>query len=322
MSGAKRASRALALAALAGVVLALAGCGGAEQEDDALPYVIAGGSTTGVYYGYGEQLAAVLTRDLDVPVVIAETNGSVDNLLRIGSGEAVVGFAQSDAASDAVRGVGAFAEPLPIQAVARLYDEYVHVVVRVDSDIERIADLEGRVVSLGSRNSGVNVVATRILDAAGVDAEALENRELGLEASIEALERADIEAFFWVGGVPTPGLEDLTDRLPVRLLSVDADAVEGINSRFAGVYRFAEFPTGAYGGEEPTVTLAVPNYLVTSEAASDEFIHAVLASLFDARVHLAQHVPAAALLDRRSAIFTDSIDLHPGAISYYRQARG
>lgn len=316
-----RRARTFAVLALAGA-LAMVGCSsGWEHEEDARPYVIAGGSETGVYYGYGEQLAAVLTRDLDVPVTIAETNGSVDNLLRIGSGEAVVGFAQSDATSDAVRGVGAFSEPLPIQAVARLYDEYVHVVVRVDSDIEHIADVESRVVSLGSRNSGVNVVATRILDAAGVDAGAIENRELGLEESIQALERAEIDAFFWVGGVPTPGLRDLADRLPVRLLSIDTETVDEINARFAGVYRFAEFPTGAYGGEEPTVTLAVPNYLVASEAASDEFIHAVLASLFDARVQLAQHVPAAALLDRRSAIFTDSIALHPGAISYYQQAK-
>ncbi len=68
--------------------------------------------------------------------------------------------------------------------------------------------------------------------------------------------------------------------------------------------------------------MTVPNYLVSRADAPEGLIHDVARVLFDARASIAQHVPAAALLDRRQAIFTDPIALHPGAIRYYRETHG
>ncbi|WP_318387038.1 TAXI family TRAP transporter solute-binding subunit, partial [Microbacterium maritypicum] len=69
-----------------------------------------------------------------------------------------------------------------------------------------IGDLAGRTISLGAENSGVNVIAARVLDAAGVDLGSVRNPQLDLSESIEAMERGDIDGFFWVGGLPTPGV--------------------------------------------------------------------------------------------------------------------
>ena len=312
--------RAASLAALLALA-ALTGCVG-EPDHDGEVFEIAGGGATGIYYGYGEQLAAVLARDLGLHIEVAETDGSVDNLRRVGADDALLGFAQSDAAADAVAGTGAFTEPLPITAVARLYDEYVHLVVRADSDLEGIADLRDRAVSLGADDSGVNVIATRVLEAAGVDPSQVRNSPLGLAASIDALQRGEIEAFFWVGGLPTPGIEQLAQTTATRLLPIDAAIVESVNDRSAGVYGLAELPAGIYGRDDPTPTMTVPNYLVASATAPPDLIRDALAVLFAARAEIAEQVPAAALLDGRQAIFTAPIDLHPGAIEYYRDARG
>lgn len=308
----------------AGLLLAavLSACGPSTTDRPVGALGIAGGGATGVYFAYGTQLAGVLSRDLDVEAAVAETNGSVDNLERIGAGDAVLGFAQSDTAADAVSGTGAFDAPLPIRAVARLYDEYVHLVVRGDSDATAIADLAGATVSLGAENSGVNVVATRILAAAGVVPGSLQNTPLSLTESIDALQQGQIEAFFWVGGLPTPGIAELADTTSIRLLPIDADIVERVNARYAGVYGLADLPLGVYGRNDPTPTMTVPNFLVTSADVPDGLVRDVLEVLFDTRVEIAELVPAAALLDRREAIFTAPIELHPGAVEYYRDARG
>lgn len=314
--------RALRLAAMAALVaLAATGCvdDGLAHPDQ--PYVIASGGTTGVYYAYGQQLAEVLSQRLDADFIAAETAGSVDNLLRIGAGEAVIGFAQSDAAADAAAGVGAFTDSVAIGAVARLYDEYVHVVVRADSPFQRVADLRGYTVSLGARNSGVAVVATRVMDAAGVPLAEVDDRALGLEASIEALQDRRLDGFLWVGGVPTPGLVALNEVLPIRLLTIDPATVDQINARHAGIYRIAELPVGAYEQQAPVSTMTVPNFLVAAQSAPEELVREVLEVLFAARLELAQSVPAAALLDRRQAIFTDPLELHPGAVAYYTASR-
>ena len=219
-------------------------------------------------------------------------------------------------------GTGASLGALPIVAVARLYDEYVHIVVRAGSDVQSIPDLAGRAVSLGAQGSGVEVVSHRILAAAGVDPATLRNPQLGLEESIAALQKGEIDGFFWVGGLPTPGIARLAAGTPIRLLSIPPTVVDAVNSSHAGAYRQADLPIGIYGITASTVTMTVPNYLVSRADAPEALIHDVTRVLFDARASIAQHVPAAALLDRRQAIFTDPIVLHPGAIRYYRETHG
>lgn len=314
-----RARRALA-SVIGGmcVVAALVGCGSTPAPER---FSIAGGGVTGVYYGFGEQLAGALSSRLGADVSVDETNGSVDNLLRVSDGRALLGFAQSDAAADAVAGVGAFREPLAVQAIARLYDEYVHVVVRSDSDIRRIGDLAGRGVSLGAPSSGVNIVATRVLDAEGVAPTDVDDVALGLAESIDTFRDGEIEGFFWVGGLPTPGLAELFTDAPARLLPIGPETVDRVNAEHGGAYRLAEFPIGAYGRTQATETMTVPNYLMVAEGASDALVREVVAELFESRSAIAAEVPAAALLDRRQAIFTDPVDLHPGAVEYYSESR-
>jgi uncharacterized protein len=308
----------------AAVVIAIgtSGCSPRAAEWSAGTTVIAGGGTTGVYFDYGGHLADELSTTLGISAEVTETDGSVDNLRRVASGAALLGFAQGDAAADAVAGRGAFDAPLPIQAAARLYDEYVHVVVRADSDIDAITDLAGRTVSLGAVGSGVNVIATRILDAARVDGGTVSNPQLDLRESIAALESGEIDGFFWVGGLPTPGIANLSGSLPLRLLPIEQDWVNAVNARYSDAYRSSDFPAGVYGIARSVPTMAVPNYLIVASATPDAVVRDVLTVLFDARSRMAENVPAAALLSRRQAIFTVPVDLHPGAVDFYRDQRG
>lgn len=315
--------RRLVAGALALLLLgALSACSPRASEWTDAEYAIASGGSTGVYYDYGSRLAEELSGSLDITMIAQETAGSVDNLLRVSSGEALIGFAQGDAAADAVAGTGAFDEPLPVQALARLYDEYVQVVVRGDSEIGDIGDLAGRTVSLGAENSGVNVIAARVLDAAGVDIDSVRNPQLDLSESIAAMERGEIDGFFWVGGLPTPGVSELAERSSVRLLPIEQEWVNAVNEQYSHAYRPADVPAGTYGLVDSAPTMAVPNYLVTAASTPDAVVRDVLAGLFDARLRIAGEVPTAALLDRRSAIFTGPVPLHPGAAEYYRDLRG
>lgn len=300
---------------------AATGCQGRADEWGDGAHVIASGSETGVYYAYGSRLSAELTAGIGVSISAAETAGSVDNLLRVGSGQALLGFAQGDAAADALNGTGAFEEPLDIEAIARLYDEYLHIVVRGDSQIDDVGDLADRAISLGAENSGVTVIARRVLEAAGVDQSSIRDPQLGLTDSIRAMERGDIDGFFWAGGLPTPGIEELALSMPVRLLPVERTWVTAINDAYSDAYRPADLPVGTYGLTESAPTMAVPNYLITAASTPDAIVRDVLEGLFDSRSRLAEDVPAAAVLDRRQAIFTEPVPLHPGAVEYYRDHR-
>lgn len=313
------AARAVAAALSLGLTgLLLAGCSGLSSETQT--YAIAGGASTGIYHSYGDALAGQLTA-AGLPTVVLATGGSVDNLLRVGRGEAAVGFAQADAAADAVAGVGAFDVPLTVTGIARVYDEYVQVVVPADSPAEQIPDLAGLRVSVGEQNSGVTVIADRVLSAAGVRRDDFVGVKLGLDESVAALARGEIDAFFWVGGIPTPGIAALSETTPVKMLPITPETVEKVNSGHAGVYRLSDFPLGTYGTDAMVETMTVPNYLFAAADLPESVVYEFTRTLFESRTAIAGAVPAAALLDRRQAIFTSPLPLHDGAARYFVESR-
>lgn len=299
-------------------VVVLAGCsGGAAFED---PVTVSGGGTTGIYFGYGGALAEVLGSEFDVEAGVLETGGSIDNLLNLGAGSVQLAFSTADAAGDAAAGEPPFDEPLPIAAAARLYDDFVHLIVPADSQITSIYDLDGKAVSLGAAGSGTELIAGRLLAAAGVDQAGVTNAELGIDHSIEALRSGGIDAFFWSGGLPTPGIKELAESFPIRLVGLSR-LVDDLRADYGSGYRHGVVPKGTYGMDGDVETLAVPNYLLVRADAPDEFVYETLAVLFDEQSRIAANVPAASLLDKHRAIYTEPVDLHPGALEYYRDTK-
>ena len=91
-----------------------------------------------------------------------------------------------------------------------LYTNYTHLVALGSSNIRSIADLRGQVVSTGSPGSGTEIIAVRVLRAAGLDPDGDVTRQgLGVSESAGALKDGKIAAFFWSGGLPTAAVQDL-----------------------------------------------------------------------------------------------------------------
>lgn len=311
----------MALGMAAGMAgLLAAACAGDDvgQYDDHL--VISGGGMAGIYYSYGGELAAVLSERLGVSAEVIETGGSIDNLHQLRDGTSELAFSAADAAGDAVAGRAPFTAPIDVQAVARVYDDFVHLVVLADSDITRIEDLRGRRVSLGAEGSGTELIARRLLRAADIDPDEVENVAMGIDESVTALRIGTVEAFFWSGGLSTPGVTDLADEVPIRLVDL-WDLVEPVRREYGGGYRHGVVPQGTYGLRSDVRTMAVPNYLLVDASADADLVHDVTRVLFEERARIAREVPAAALLDRSRAIYTASVELHPGALRYYREAK-
>lgn len=317
-------ARGPALAATLAVALVLGACddSGNETWPASAPevLVVATGGATGIYHGYGVGLGQVLEERYGITVDVAETGGSVENLQRLEDDTAQVAFSAADAVQDAVAGEGDFAAPLEITALARVYDDFVHLVVRDDSDIRTVDDLRSRTVSLGAPRSGTSLIAGRVLSAAGIDRDELGVRALGIDASIAALERGEVDAFFWSGGLRTPGLTALSEELPIRLVPL-GDLVEDIRAQQGTAYRPGVVPEGMYGATQEVPTLAVPNFLVVRSDLPEDVAFALVATLFDARSRISAQVPSAANLDRVRAIYTQPADLHPGALRYFRETK-
>src|ERR1044071_356853 len=167
---------------------------------------IATGGTGGVYYPLGGGLANVLSKTLPGVQATAEvTGGSVDNLKLINAGRSEVAFSMVDAALDAYKGQDKFkGTEVPVRTLMVLYPNQMHVVTIEGTGINSMADLKGKRVSTGSGGSATEGMAFRVIEGAGRDKDKEMKRErLGVAESVNAIKDCKIDAFFWVGGLPT-----------------------------------------------------------------------------------------------------------------------
>src|SRR3712207_4849824 len=206
--------------ALVAAAVLVAGAAQAQQKTIA----IGTGGTGGVYYPLGGAMANVLSKYLPGVQATAEvTGGSVDNLKLIGSGQSEIGFSMADAALDALQGQDKFKSgKVPLKTLMVLYPNRMHVVTIEGTGIEKMADLKGKRVSTGSPGGATEVMAFRVIEAAGLDKDKDMKRErLGVAESVNALKDRKIDAFFWVGGIPTAAVTDLAATPGVKIKLID-----------------------------------------------------------------------------------------------------
>jgi TRAP transporter TAXI family solute receptor len=243
----------------------------------------------------------------------------------VASGEADFTVATADAVAkyqrDGLKGADR------LRGCARLYDDYVQLVVPKDSKIRSVADLRGRQVAVGQEGSGVRLVSNRLLAAAGLNPERdVEPVSIGIDTMPGRLEAGTIDAFFWSGGLPTSAVRDLSERMAVRLVPLGPDLVEALQKPgdITRYYRSAVMPADAYAkvsNQAAVPTVAVANLLVTTERTDPELTKRFTETVINSRDRIGRQVHAAQLVDLRTAIYTDPLPLHEGAASYYRSSK-
>ena len=285
------------------------------------------GGTGGVYYPYGGTLARLLTTHLPGVNATAEVTGaSVDNLKLLQLGRVDLAFTLADSLAEAQRGSGPFRETGAVgsaRTLAVLYTNFMHVVVRADSGLRRVADLRGRVVSVGSPGSGTELMADRILQAAGIDPRAdITRHALGVAESAGALKDGKVDAFFWSGGVPTPAVQDLaaTPGIAIALLPHD-DGVGRLLLEYGNdLYKLSIIPASVYRGVDTAVPVAgAMNLLVASSALDEQLAYDIVRVMFGQREALIAGHPEARHLAVPASPESSPAPFHPGAIRYYRE---
>ncbi|AEV86305.1 C4-dicarboxylate ABC transporter substrate-binding protein [Actinoplanes sp. SE50] len=320
--------RIMTAASIAALALAAGACGGRQHTaatdtgGDVTCQVarqtrigIATGNATGVYFAlgnaYAEQINAAGGR---VQATAAETGASVQNIQQLVAGTYDVAFALADTAADAINGTAAFSAKQPIAALARIHTNYTQVIVRKAAGIRDVAGMRGKRVSTGSPKSGTEVIANRVLTAAGLDpARDVSAQKLDLTKTVDGMKEGTIDALFFSGGLPTPGITDLltTARDQVEFLDITPvlPALQKINE----VYRQGVIPAATYQQPADVTTIVVPNLLLVRAGLDPDVACVLTRTLFERQPQLAQANAAAREISLDTARRTSPVPLHRGA---------
>ena len=309
-------------AVLTGILLAavlLSGCSSAETVRR-LRFGAAGEG--GVYREFGERFAALENETDNGTVELKTTAGSAANL-RLLTGEYLqLAIAQADLAQDAYDQTGIFAdeeESRGFGAVAALYTETCQVVVRADSEIRTVEDLQGKTVSIGAEESGSEQNAMQILSAYGLNDKLVSMVNLNYEDAEAQLKARKIDAVFITAGAPSPVLAELAGECGIRLLNVDGAAAQRLISTYSA-YSMVTLPAGTYSGQtEDVQTVGVKAVLLASDELPAKQVQKLTELLFSSREGLEEQL-GIPLDAEQDAVEGVGIPFHAGAAAYYKAA--
>ncbi len=281
------------------------------------------------FYTQGETLAAVIMeRNPGSEVEVLASNGSVENVRNLDSGEIDFGFMASNWAAYARAPRAPFERVMEIALVAPVNTGPLYFVARADSGITTFSDLKGRILAPGRRDSGMVQHLNTIFDVLGWPVDDAELRYLNIAEGIAALRAGTIDAQFQVP-IPNQHIIDLTESLDVRVVPFAEDQLDAILDQVP-FYRRCTIAKGAFRGHDAdVVTPGVVNVLATGTNADEARVHQVASALIEAQGELARRNPLFATLaelfdDARSqgaaVLAPGGVPLHPGAVRAFTEA--
>ncbi|MCE3244691.1 MAG: transporter solute receptor, family [Arthrobacter sp.] len=319
-------------AGLAGVLLpALNAC---TSENRPATVTVAGGEPGGFYLEFSTLLAESLQRHGVADRAVAlTTGGSLDNLDNLLTGKATFAVALADAAAQQL--AAKRPSSAGIAALGKVYENYVHCVVRRNSGIRDFSQLAGRTVAVGQPGSGTSLITPRLIEAAGLKSlpaggspggspgrKTVTVMNLGLNDGLQALQAGSVDALFWSGGVPTAAISAANKETGLGFLDLSA-LIPALRTRYGIFYDRVLIPEGGYEGTSAVWTVGVANLLLCRNDLDDGTVRRTVELLVD---HAQELVPRSSLgvqfLSPESLINTAGLPLHPAAAAAYRKLHG
>ncbi len=283
---------------------------------------IATGGTGGVYYPIGGGFAEMINNHIDGAQATAEVTGaSVENMGLIMRGDADLALVLADTAYQAYTGTGDFdgRQIENTRALASVYPNAVQLVTLAESDIQSIADLAGKRVSVGAPGSGTELNARALLEANGVNYEDFTPQRLNFNETADAIRDGDIDAGFWSVGPPTSSILNLAATRDIRLIGLSDEEIANAQEVEAVLAPY-ELAAGMYDGmDEAVQTIGIPNVLVVNADMDEELAYQLTQLLFENTDELIAVHPAANDTTVEFTMNSTPVPLHPGALRYFEE---
>ena len=184
-------------------------------------------------------------------------------------------------------------------------------------------DLKGKRVSTGAPGSATEVMAFRLLEAAGLDKDKDVKRErLSVAESVNAVKDRKIDAFFWVGGLPTAAVTDLANSPGMKIVMVDTAAeVPAMNKKYGNLYFPAVITKQTYSGmAKDNNVAAVANLLVVNSSMPDAEAYKIVKAIFDNQLELVRsHAEFRNIKLESQKSNATPVAYHPGALKYLKE---
>jgi len=282
-------------------------------------------STTGALYPLGAGIANLWNTKLDYVRVRAQaSNGGIQNLNLLKSGDAQVSFAISSNGYEALHGERSFTKRpyKDLRVITGLYYNPNQLVVRKGLGIRSLQDLRGKRVAPGSAGSSTEVETRLHLTEAGLTyPDDIKAQFVGFTESIDLMRNKQLDAAWIMGGTPTAAVTEMSATADAKLLSIDPALIKQLQAKYPW-YTQVIIPAGTYDNQDTDVlTSAIKMVLFTDASMPDDVIYDLTKTFWESLPELhSLHNAMKGLKKEMATSDLAGLPLHPGAERYYREA--
>ncbi|SHI00747.1 TAXI family TRAP transporter solute-binding subunit [Desulfosporosinus lacus] len=324
----------LALIMVIIITLALTGCGSTSSTSEGQTtgkiqkVNIATGTTSGAYYPIGNALAKIWSDKVPgVKASAQSTEASAANMNFLQQKEAEVAFTMANVAVYAYEGQDTF-QGRPnkeLRGMTFLYPNVTQIVVRKDSGINSLKDLQGKRFAPGATGSGTVTNSKEVLGAYGLnfwekDKSNVKADYVGFTEASELLKNKQVDAANFSGAMPLAAIMDVSNSIDIKLISLEPEMIKEIITQYPFYYEVV-IPKGTYKGQEEDVhTVALANLLLTRADLSEDLVYNLTKGIYENLPDLLNaHSITKNIKKEDSSKGMGPLPLHPGSIKYFKE---
>jgi len=280
------------------------------------------GPTGGSWIPIGGAFKSIWEKAIPNLAIETRPGAGLINLKAIEEDKAQIGMGNMISTVDAINGIGqGITAPYKnICHLANIYPQVQQITVRADQGINTLADLKGKSVGTLPRGNTTEVVASWIMEAAGVpykDTSKMNFVSIADQANM--FKDGQISASLIISTLPTGGIMDMANSRPIRMLDVTDDIYQKLLAKNPGFARIT-IPMGTYPGmDRDNLTVQFPAHVIVSCKLPDQLVYDMAKAMTEALPDLVSVNSVFKGQTVKDFGAKTSVPFHPGAERYFRE---
>jgi TRAP transporter TAXI family solute receptor len=286
----------------------------------AWPQALAIGTASpgGLYDVYGQAVAKIVSRALNLSASAQVTQGPAQNIVLLERREAMLGFITTGVGLQAWNGAEwtKGTQYRAFRAIFPMYDTAFQFAAPKRLGLRAVADLTGRRVGVGPRAGTGGTYLPEIFATLGIAADI---RFGAVEQQTAQLMRGDLDAVAFAAGFPMPALAELASADAVVFPEPSQAETAAVRVRLPEI-SLSVVPAATYASlMQDYHTFGLFNFAVAHRDLPEDLVYAVVKAVFEHRDELERAHPAAKETLPANMSRNTLFPVHPGALRYYRE---
>ena len=229
---------------MAGVAMVAIGAAGSASAESLM---LMTGPQGGSWYPLGGAIQNIVQTNLDGTTIQVLPGGGIANVKAVDAGKADIAFANSVSTVDAIKGRGAFEEPVTnVCNVATLYPQYFQIVALQSSGIETVADLEGKSLAAQPKGNTAEDITRQLLEAAGLSYDDMRQvHYVSYSDGVALMKDSNADVMTLGTTVPASAIMDLDSAADIKLVNVDDEMMNKMKEMNPG-FQALTIPANSY----------------------------------------------------------------------------